>query len=133
MSSGGWFGTSETVGGVASTTVRVNWRVAVRLPGSRTVTVIVADPTSPAAGVMVRVRFGPVPVTARLAAGTRAGLSDVAVTIRLFGSSASPTVIGTVTGWPAGAGGGGLMGARVGGLLNSNAPMSAAGPMTRAN
>src|SRR5205814_459760 len=70
---------------------------AVAPSGSATVSVMFAVPVRPAAGVTVTVRVAPVPVTATFPSGTRAGLSDRAVTVNWSaGDSVSPTV--TVSG-----------------------------------
>ena len=58
--------------------------------------VIVAVPVSPAVGVMVTVRFAPLPPSTMVLAGTSVTFEDAANSVRLSGSvSASPMVKGT--------------------------------------
>jgi len=58
-----------------------------------TVTVMVAVPVCPAAGVTVTVRLAPLPPNAMLAFGTRVGLEELPLTVKLAAAvSASPTV-----------------------------------------
>ena len=81
------------VGGVLAITVRTKFVEAVSVP-SLTVTVIVAVPLSPAAGVMTTVRSAPVPPPkVMLALGTSVAFEEVAESVNpLGGVSASPMV-----------------------------------------
>ena len=83
----------EIVGGVfTAVTVRRNESVALDVP-SLTVTVIVAVPVWPLAGVIVTVRLLALPPKTIFAFGTSVVLEDPPVTTRLeAGVSASPTV-----------------------------------------
>src|SRR5439155_26138249 len=73
----------ERVGGVLEAlTVRVKLVLALREP-SLTVSVIVAVPTWPLAGVTVTVRFPPLPPNTMFALGTSVGLEELAETVRL--------------------------------------------------
>src|SRR5437867_6410239 len=73
-------------------TVRVKLVLALRVP-SLTVSVIVAVPTWPLAGVTVTVRFPPLPPNTMFALGTSVGLEELADTVRLVsGVRASLTV-----------------------------------------
>ena len=63
--------------------------------GSVTVTVIVELPLRPATGVIVRLRFVPLPPKTMFVFGARLGLDDLPVTTRLAtGDSPSPIVNG---------------------------------------
>src|SRR6185436_3775274 len=88
-----WSGTSETVGGVFTPlTVRTKTSAALREP-SLTVTVMVALPTWPGAGVTVTVRLLPLPPNTMLPLGTSVGLDELPLRVRLAtGVSASLTV-----------------------------------------
>src|SRR2546425_12725344 len=84
----------DMVGAVYGDAFAVNTKLslAVRLP-SLTVTVIVAVPLWFRAGVTVTVRLAPEPPRTMFAAGTKVGLEDAPVTIRLPAAVwASPTV-----------------------------------------
>src|SRR5215831_7487083 len=88
-----WLAIAEIVGG-SLTALTVNWKLvlAVAAP-SLTVRVIVVTPDWLAAGVIVTVRFAPLPPNAKLVFGTSVRLDEVALTVRLpTGVSASPTV-----------------------------------------
>src|SRR5206468_2255154 len=98
-----WSATSVIVGAVfGPDTVTTNVSVAVAPAGSRTVRVTVAVPVCPAAGVTVTVRAAPIPPRASPDRGSRLGLLDVAVTVRLPGAVwSSPTVNGIAAeDWP---------------------------------
>ena len=90
-----WFGILEMVGGVLGVeplTVRRKLELAVALP-SFTVTVIVAVPVCPVAGVTVTVRFAPEPPKTILALGTRVEFDEDPLSVRFpVAVSASPTV-----------------------------------------
>ena len=76
--------------------VTLSWKllVAVDVP-SLTVTVILAFPFCPAAGVMVTVRLAPEPPKTRFACGIREGFPDDPETVRLEAAvSRSPIVNG---------------------------------------
>ena len=76
---------AEIVGGVLTVlTVRVNVVALVNWP-SLTRMVMMADPVSPAAGVIVTVRFVPVPLKTMLLFGTRAMFEALPSTPRLSG------------------------------------------------
>ena len=80
------------VGGFVAVTVSTKESLAVRSP-SLIVSVTVAKPVCPAAGVSVTVRFEPDPPRAMLLSGSRPGFDDEGVTARLAAEvSASPTV-----------------------------------------
>src|SRR2546426_11256450 len=83
------------VGGVfTAVTVSTNVSLALFTP-SLTVTVIVAVPVCPAAGVTVTVRFDPDPPKTMLLVGTSVGLDEPLLNVRLpTGVSASPIVNG---------------------------------------
>ena len=73
------------VGGAGGgVTVSVNGELALAKP-SLTETVMRAEPDWPAAGVMNKARFVPLPPSTMLALGTKAVLPDEAVTMRLPG------------------------------------------------
>src|SRR5205085_1958470 len=75
-------------------TVRLNMALAVAAP-SLTLIVMVAVPNWFAAGVILIVRFAPLPPKRMLPAGTSIGLEDLAETTSAFaGVSRSPTVKG---------------------------------------
>src|SRR6267143_5580922 len=80
------------VGGVfTASTVSTNVSLALFTP-SLTVTVIVAVPVCPAAGVTVTVRLDPLPPNTMLLVGTSVGLDDPLLNVRLpTGVSASAT------------------------------------------
>src|SRR5207248_2179342 len=80
--------TLEIVGAVlfGSGTVITNVSRAVAPAASRTVRVTVAVPVWPAAGVRATVRSAPIPPRTIPACGSRLGLLDVAVTVRLPGA-----------------------------------------------
>src|SRR5437660_520220 len=86
---------SEIVGAVlAVATVSRKLRLAISAP-SLTVTVIVAEPVRPEAGVTIRVRFAPESPKRMLLKGTRVGLEQLALKVRSPGAvSSSPTVKG---------------------------------------
>src|SRR2546425_914054 len=84
----------EIVGAVFAVALTVNTKLslAVRLP-SLTVTVIVAVPLWLRAGVTVTVLLAPEPPRTMFAVGTKVGLEDAPVTVRLPAAVwASPTV-----------------------------------------
>jgi len=87
----------DIVGGVfgaGAWTVNVNALLAVFVP-SLTVTVMVALPVLPDAGVTVTVRFAPEPPSTMLAVGTKVVEEEVLVSVRFAaGVSASPIVNG---------------------------------------
>src|SRR5439155_1510426 len=73
----------ERVGGVLEAfNVRVILVLALRDP-SLTVSVIVAVPTWPLAGVTVTVRFPPLPPNTMFALGTSVGLEELADTVKI--------------------------------------------------
>src|SRR6476469_9331740 len=75
-------------------TVNTNVSEALDVP-SLTVTVIVALPVWPAAGVTVTVRFEPLPPNTMFAFGTRVVLEELPVTVRFVACvSGSPMVNG---------------------------------------
>src|SRR5262245_66310375 len=84
---------SEIVGAsFTELTVSTNGSLAERAP-SLTVTVIVAVPDWPAAGVTVTVRLAPLPPKRMLRKGTSVGLDDPPLSIRVpAGVWAPPTV-----------------------------------------
>jgi len=88
---------AEIVGavfGAGAWTVKLNALLVVFVP-SFTLTVMVAAPDLPAAGVTVTVRFAPEPPNTMLAVGTSVVDDDVPETVRLTAAvSASPTVNG---------------------------------------
>src|SRR5262249_40881940 len=88
-----WSVMFEIVGGVlAAPTVRRKPVLALREP-SLTVTVTVAVPVWPAAGVSVTVRLAPLPPKAMFAPGSSVWFDELPETVRLpAGVSASPTV-----------------------------------------
>lgn len=89
-----WLAITVIVGAEAELeTFTWNVVVVVWLDALVTLTVIVVGPA--ATGVMVRVRFAPLPPTVRLAFGTAAVLLEIAVTTKFAGGvTASPTVNG---------------------------------------
>ena len=74
-----------------ATTVKTKVSLAVLVP-SLTVTVMVLMPLWLEAGVMLIVRFAPVPARAMFVFGTRVVFDEVAVTVKEPGVSTSPTV-----------------------------------------
>src|SRR5436190_797089 len=82
--------------GASFTALTVSTKVSlVDSEPSLTVTVMVVEPNRLAVGVTVTVRMAPLPLKTTLPFGTRAGLEEVPVTIRLVAAvSASPTVKG---------------------------------------
>ena len=93
--------TNCTGGTMTLVTVSVKLSLAVSAL-SVTMSVMTTLPVCPAAGVMARVRFAPLPPRTRLELGTSVWLPDEAVTPRLPGEvSPSPIVKGIGTGdWP---------------------------------
>ena len=80
------------VGGVLGTTVTAKLLFVLALP-SLTVTVMVAVPTCAATGVTVTVRLAPLPPKTMLAFGTKVGLDEFPLSVRMVSAvSASPTV-----------------------------------------
>src|SRR5499427_489152 len=88
-----WLPIAEIVG-ASLTALTVSWKLALVLAApSLTVRVIVVTPNWFDAGVIVTVRFAPLPPNTMLAFGTSACAEDVPLTVRLAaGVSASPTV-----------------------------------------
>jgi hypothetical protein len=79
-----WSGISEMLGGVfAGETVTTNVSDAINTP-SLTVTVIVAAPVWPGAGVTVTERLAPVPPKTIFTSGTRVGFEELPLKLRLL-------------------------------------------------
>ena len=73
---------SEIVGkSLTDATFNTNVSVAINPPASVTVSVIVVMPNWPSAGVIVAVRFAPLPPSTMLALGTSVVFDEVAVTV----------------------------------------------------
>ena len=80
------------MGAVEELTVSTKGSLAVSEP-SLTVTVIVAVPDCPTAGVTVTVRLAPLPPKTTLATGAKVGFEEAALSTRLEAAvSTSPTV-----------------------------------------
>ena len=86
----------EIVGkSLTDATFNTNVSVAINPPASVTVSVIVVLPNWLSAGVIVAVRFAPLPPKTMLALGTRVVFDDVAATTRVPAAvCASPTING---------------------------------------
>ena len=85
------------VGGVLTLTVSKKESLALLVP-SLTVTVMVLVPDNPDAGVTVTVRLVPLPPNTMLLVGTRVGLDEVALRMRLAGGVSRSLIVNGMAG-----------------------------------